>query len=175
MKNGLTLAACCLCLSCCTTTPMAPAMAAGPSATAVMRPASGSQAHGSVKLTQMGDRVKVEGEIAGLEPGRHGFHIHEKGDCSAPDAASAGAHFNPGGKKHGGTEGAERHGGDLGNLTANEYGKAQVSVTVDGISVGTGPNGVIGKGLVVHGDPDDMKTDPGGNSGDRIACGAIEA
>ena len=175
MENGLTLAACCLCLSSCTTTPMAPAMAAGPSATAVMRPASGSQAHGSVKLTQMGDRVKVEGEIAGLEPGRHGFHIHDKGDCSAPDAASAGAHFNPGGKKHGGTEGADRHGGDLGNLTANEYGKAEVSVMVDGISVGTGPNGVIGKGLIVHADPDDMKTDPAGNSGARIACGAIEA
>jgi len=175
MKNAITLAACCLCLSSCTTTPMAPAMAAGPSATAVMRPASGSQAHGSVTFTQMGDRVKVVGEIAGLNPGRHGFHIHDKGDCSAPDAASAGGHFNPGDKKHGGTEGAERHAGDLGNITANEYGKAEVSVVVGGISVGTGPNGVIGKGLIVHSDPDDMKTDPGGNSGDRIACGAIEA
>jgi Cu-Zn family superoxide dismutase len=175
MKNALTLAACCLCLSSCTTTPMAPAAPAGPSATAVMRPASGSQAHGSVRFTQMGDRVKVEGEIAGLSPGRHGFHVHEKGDCSAPDAASAGAHFNPGGKKHGGTEGTERHGGDLGNLVANEYGKAEVSVMVGGISVGTGANGVIGKGVVVHADPDDMKSDPAGNSGDRIACGAIEA
>ena len=175
MKNALTLVACALCLSSCTSTPMAPAAAAGPSATAVMRPASGSQAHGSVKFTQVGNRVKVEGEIAGLEPGRHGFHIHDKGDCSVPDAASAGPHFNPSGMKHGGTEGAARHGGDLGNITANEYGKAAVSVTVDGISVGTGANGVVGRGLVVHKDPDDLKTDPGGNSGDRIACGAIEA
>jgi Cu-Zn family superoxide dismutase len=152
---------------------MAPAD--GPSATAVVRPASGSQAHGSVKFTQVGNRVKVEGEIAGLNPGRHGFHLHEKGDCSAPDAASAGAHFNPAAKKHGGTEGAERHGGDLGNVTANEYGKAEVSVMVDGISVGTGPNGVVGKSVVVHADPDDLKTDPGGNSGDRIGCGVVEA
>ena len=175
MKNALTLAACALCLSACTTTPMAPAAADGPSANAVVRPASGSQAHGSVKFTQVGNRVRVEGEIAGLKPGRHGFHIHEKGDCSAPDAASAGPHFNPAAKKHGGTEGGDRHGGDLGNITANEYGKAQVSVMVDGISVGTGANGVVGKGVVVHADPDDLKTDPGGNSGDRIACGAIEA
>ena len=173
MKNGLTLAACALCLSSCTTTPMAPA--AGPSATAVMRPASGSQAHGSVKFTQVGNRVKVEGEIAGLSPGRHGFHLHEKGDCSAPDAATAGAHFNPGAKKHGGADGGERHGGDLGNVTANEYGKAEVSVMVDGISVGTGPNGVVGKSVIVHADPDDLKTDPGGNSGDRIGCGVVEA
>jgi Cu-Zn family superoxide dismutase len=173
MKNALTLAACTLCLSSCTTTPMAPA--AGPSATAVVRPASGSQAHGSVKFTQVGNRVKVEGEIAGLNPGRHGFHVHEKGDCSAPDAASTGAHFNPGGMKHGGTDGSVRHGGDLGNLTANEYGKATVSVMVEGISVGTGPNGVVGKAAVVHADPDDLKTDPGGNSGDRIGCGVIEA
>ena len=177
MKNALTLAACALCLSSCTTTPTAPAAAAaaGPSATAVVRPASGTQTHGSVKFTQVGNRVKVEGEIAGLSPGRHGIHLHEKGDCSAPDAASTGAHFNPGGKKHGGTDGAERHGGDLGNLTANEYGKAELSVMVDGISVGTGANGVVGKGLVVHADPDDLKTDPGGNSGDRIGCGVVEA
>lgn len=175
MKNALTLAVCALCLSSCTTTPTAPAAAAGPSANAVVRPASGSQVHGSVKFTQVGNRVKVEGEIAGLNPGRHGFHVHDKGDCSSPDAASAGAHFNPGGKKHGGADGAERHAGDLGNLTPNEYGKATISVTVDGISVGTGPNGVVGKSVIVHADPDDLKTDPGGNSGDRIGCGAIQA
>jgi Cu-Zn family superoxide dismutase len=173
MKNALTLAACALCLASCTTTPMAPA--AGPSATAIVRPASGAQAHGSVKFTQVGTRVRVEGEIAGLNPGRHGFHVHEKGDCTAPDAASAGAHFNPAGKKHGAADSGERHGGDLGNLTANEYGKATVSILVEGLSVGAGPNNVVGKGLIVHADPDDLKTDPGGNSGDRIGCGVIEA
>ena len=175
MKNALTLAACAVCLSSCSTTPMAPAAADGPSATAIVRPASSSQAHGSVKFTQVGTKVRVEGEIAGLNPGRHGFHVHEKGDCTAPDAASAGPHFNPGSMKHGAPDSGVRHGGDLGNLTANEYGKATVSVMVDGISVGTGPNGVVGKGVIVHADPDDLKTDPGGNSGDRIGCGVVEA
>ncbi|MET0918456.1 MAG: superoxide dismutase family protein, partial [Burkholderiales bacterium] len=112
MKNALKLAACALCLSSCAT-----AMAQdGPSATTVMRPASGSQAHGSVKFTQVGQRVRVDAEIAGLSPGAHGIHIHEKGDCTAPDAASAGEHFNPAAKKHGGPDSSERHGGDLGNL-----------------------------------------------------------
>src|SRR6266849_2950666 len=140
MKQALKLVACVLFLSSCAT--MAPD---GPSATAVVRPASGSQAHGTVKFTQVGTRVRVDAEIAALTPGLHGMHIHEKGDCSAPDAASAGSHFNPTAKKHGAPESMDRHAGDLGNLKANEYGKATVSKMVDGISVGTGADGVIGK------------------------------
>ena len=169
MKNAFKLAACSLFLASCATTPPD-----GPSATAVLRPASGSQAQGSVKFTQVGPRVRVDAEIAALAPGMHGIHIHEKGDCTAPDAASAGPHFNPAGKKHGPPDSSERHGGDLGNLRANEYGKATLSVIVEGISVGKGPDGVIGRGVIVHADPDDLKTDPAGNSGDRIGCGAIE-
>ena len=178
MKNGLTLAACCLCLSSCTTTPMAPAMAAGPSATAVMRPASGSQAHGSVKLTQMGDRVKVEGEIAGLEPGRHGFHIHDKGDCSAPDAASAGAHFNPGGKKHGVMVGDGPHAGDMPNLHIPADGSLVVEVLNAAVTLEKDkPNSLFkpeGTALVIHAGKDDYKTDPTGDAGGRIACGVVE-
>ena len=169
MKQTLKLAACALLMSSCATT--APD---GPSATAVMRPASGSQAHGTVKFTQVGTRVRVDAELAALTPGQHGFHLHEKGDCSAPDAASAGAHFNPAGKKHGAPDSKERHAGDLGNLSANEYGKATVTLMVDGISVGKGADGVIGLGVIVHADADDLKTDPTGNSGGRIACGVIE-
>lgn len=169
MKQALKLVICAIALSSCATT-MAPE---GPSATAVVRPASGSQAHGTVKFTQVGTRVRVDAEIAALTPGLHGFHIHEKGDCSAPDATSAGAHFNPATKKHGGPGAADRHAGDLGNLNANEFGKATLTVMVDGISVGK-ENSVIGRGIVVHADPDDLKTDPTGNSGGRIACGAIE-
>jgi Cu-Zn family superoxide dismutase len=169
MKNALKLAACALFLSSCAT--MAPD---GPSATAVLRPASGSQAHGTVKFTQVGSRVRVDAEIAGLAPGAHGFHLHEKGDCSAPDATSAGPHFNPAMKKHGAADSSERHGGDLGNLQANEYGKATLSIRVDGISVGKGADGVIGRGVVVHANPDDLKTDPTGNSGDRIGCGVVD-
>ena len=102
------------------------------------------------------------------------MHVHEKGDCSAPDAASAGAHFNPAGKKHGAPGSTERHAGDLGNITANEYGKATLSMMVDGISVGKGSDGVIGRGVIVHADADDLKTDPDGKSGGRIGCGVIE-
>jgi superoxide dismutase, Cu-Zn family len=170
MKQTLKLAACAIVLSACATS-MQPS---GPTATAVMRPASGSQAHGTVKFTQVGTRVRVEAELAALTPGQHGFHLHEKGDCSAPDAASAGAHFNPAGKKHGAPDSKERHAGDLGNLSANEYGKATLTLMVDGISIGKGTDGVIGRSVIVHADADDLKTDPTGNSGDRVACGVIE-
>ena len=170
MKQAFKLAACALFLSSCAT--MAPD---GPSATAVVRPASGSQAHGTVKFTQVGTRVRVDAEIAALTAGLHGFHIHEKGDCSAPDATSAGAHFDPAAKKHGAADSLERHAGDLGNLKANEYGKATLSMMVDGISVGKGTDGVIGRGVIVHADADDLKTDPTGNSGSRIGCGVIES
>ena len=139
-----------------------------------MRPASGSQAHGSVTFTQVGTRVRVDAEIAALSPGMHGIHIHEKGDCTAPDAASAGPHFNPAGKKHGAPESTERHGGDLGNLNANEYGKATLSIMVDGISVGKGADGVIGRGVIVHANAGRSQDRPGRHSGDRIGCGVIE-
>ena len=169
MKQAFKLAACALLLSSCATMP--PDV---PSATAVVRPASGSQAHGTVKFTQVGTRVRVDAEMAGLTPGVHGMHIHEKGDCTAPDAASAGGHFNPASKKHGAPGSTERHAGDLGNITANEYGKATVSLIVDGVSVGKGSDGVVGRGIIVHADADDLKTDPTGNSGGRVGCGVIE-
>ena len=169
MKQAFKLAACALLLSSCAT--MAPD---GPSATAVVRPASGSQAHGTIKFTQVGTRVRVDAEIAGLSAGLHGVHIHEKGDCTAPDAASAGAHFNPAAKKHGAPDSTERHAGDLGNLKADEYGKGTLSMMVNGISVGKGTDGVIGRGVIVHADADDLKTDPTGNSGGRIGCGVVE-
>ena len=169
MKNAFKLAAGALFLASCATMP-----SDGPSATAVMRPASGSQAHGSVKFTQVGTRVRVDAELAGLSPGLHGMHVHDKGDCSAPDATSTGPHFSIAGKQHGGPMSIERHAGDLGNVNANEYGKATLSIMVEGISVGQGPGDIVGRGVIVHANPDDLKTDPTGNSGDRISCGVIE-
>lgn len=169
MKKLLGVTSCALLLGACAAT----SEKEGPSATAVLRPASGSQVHGSIRFTQVGTRVRVAGEVAGMTPGPKGFHIHEKGDCSDPKALSAGGHFNPRGAKHG-APGAG-HAGDLGNIVVNEYGKAIVNVTVDGISVSKGTaNGIIGRGLVVHSGPDDLKTDPTGNSGGRDACGVIE-
>ena len=168
MQQAFKLASCTLLLCACAT--VAPD---GPSATAEIRPASGSQVHGSVKFTQVGKRVRVDAEIAALPPGPHGFHIHDKGDCSAPDAMSAGEHFNPAAKRHGAPGAPDRHAGDLGNLNANDYGKATLSLMLDDISVSKGTDGVTGRAVIVHAGADDLKTDPTGNSGGRVACGVI--
>jgi Cu-Zn family superoxide dismutase len=146
----------------------------GPAAVAVLKPTQGNTANGTATFTQEGDKVLVQADITGLAPGLHGFHIHEKGDCSAADASSAGGHFNPGGKPHGASSGTERHGGDLGNLIADYDGKATLKITVDGVSLAKdAPNSVVGRGLIVHADPDDYKTQPTGNSGKRVACAVI--
>ncbi|HME88504.1 MAG TPA: superoxide dismutase family protein [Chthoniobacterales bacterium] len=142
-------------------------------ATAQLEPKSGSQVTGTVTFTKVGDDVQVLADVQNLKPGRHGFHIHEKGDCSAPDAASAGAHFNPAQKHHGGPASLERHAGDLGNVEADASGKAHLDWK--GKLSLTGKDSIIGKSVVVHEKEDDLKTDPSGNSGARIACGAINA
>ena len=167
-KTFIVLAVCTALLPACATTGPE-----GPSAIATVRPASGSQVHGEIKFTQVGTRVRVTGEIGALAPGSHGFHIHEKGDCSAADAMSTGGHFNPQGRKHGAPGAAERHAGDLGNLNASEYGKATLSMMVDGISVSKGADGIIGRAVIVHANQDDLKTDPTGNAGGRVGCGEI--
>lgn len=132
----------------------------------------GSKVNGTLRFAQKGDKVNVAGEIFGLTPGQHGIHIHEVGDCSAADGASAKGHFNPANKAHGAHTG-ERHGGDLGNITADASGMANLNVDVDGISISTGPNGILTRSVIVHADPDDLKSQPAGNSGKRIACGII--
>ena len=142
-------------------------------ATAKLEPKSNSKVTGTVTFTKVGDQVEVAGDIENLSPGKHGFHLHEKGDCSAPDAASAGGHFNPTHQHHGGPDTAERHAGDLGNIEADSSGKAHVQWT--GKFSLSGADSIIGKSVVVHEKADDLKTDPAGNSGARIACGVIEA
>jgi Cu-Zn family superoxide dismutase len=119
--------------------------------------------------------LKVHAQITGLEPNsKHGFHIHEKADLSAPDLASAGGHFNPAMHKHGGPEGNERHGGDLGNLEADADGKANYEATIPGLTIDDAKTGVVGHSVIVHEKADDLKTDPSGNSGARIAGGVIK-
>jgi Cu-Zn family superoxide dismutase len=143
-------------------------------ATCKLESKSGSQVTGTVTFMKMGDQVHVEADITGLKPGKHGFHIHEKGDCSAPDAASAGAHFNPTQHKHGGpTMPPERHEGDLGNVETDASGKTHLS-WMGKLSL-SGADSIIGKSVVVHEKEDDLKTDPSGNSGARVACGVIVA
>ena len=142
-------------------------------AAAQLEPKSGSQVTGTVTFTKSGDEVQVVADIQNLKPGKHGFHIHEKGDCSAADAASAGGHFNPTQKHHGGPKTAEHHSGDLGNIEADASGKAHLDWK--GKLSLSGADSIIGKSVVVHEKDDDLKTDPAGNSGARIACGTINA
>jgi Cu-Zn family superoxide dismutase len=142
-------------------------------AMATLDPKSGSKVTGTITFTKSGDETRVVADIENLTPGKHGIHIHEKGDCSAADAASAGGHFNPAHQHHGGPTGTDRHAGDLGNLTADASGKAHLDWK--GKLSLSGDDSIIGKSVVVHEKEDDLKTDPAGNSGARIACGVIHA
>ncbi|MYN41555.1 superoxide dismutase family protein [Duganella sp. FT109W] len=154
------------------------AQAADSTADVVLKPTAGSAASGSVRFTQQGDQLRIDADLAGLAPGVHGFHLHEKGDCSAPDGTSAGGHFNPGNHQHGGPQTTAHHGGDFGNITADASGKASLhlSVPTSQISLDAGAaNSIIGRGLIVHADPDDFVTQPTGNSGKRLACGVVVA
>jgi Cu-Zn family superoxide dismutase len=130
---------------------------------------------GTVEFVAQEGGVLVTAHLEGLTPGDHGFHIHEKGDCSAPDGASAGGHFNPSSHKHGAPDAAEHHEGDLGNLTAGKDGKADKTMTLTDVTLGDGANSVVGKGFIVHDKKDDLTTQPTGNAGARVACGVITA
>jgi Cu-Zn family superoxide dismutase len=148
----------------------------GPSARTELKPTAGNSASGWVQFDAMGERVQVTAEVRGLKPNaEHGFHVHDKGDCSAPDAMSAGGHFNPGGKPHGHHGQAERHAGDMPSLKADATGVARLNWSSTLLGVGAGPANVIGRAVIVHRDPDDYVTQPTGNSGPRLACGVIAA
>jgi Cu-Zn family superoxide dismutase len=138
---------------------------------------SNQNVSGTVTFTSDKDGVKVVADLTGLSPGKHGIHIHEKTDMSAPDLSSLGGHWDPDAhKQHGGPMGEmdKRHAGDLGNLEADASGKAHYEVTISGISIG-GKNDIVGHSVVIHAKEDDLKTNPAGNAGGRIAGGAIEA
>lgn len=134
----------------------------------------GNRAEGVVRFTEVDGGVLLDAQVTGLTPGQHGFHVHEKGDCSAPDGTSAGGHFNPTGKPHGKPDGMARHLGDLPMLVAGADGSAKLKVVVEGLTLtGKGPGNVTGKAVVIHADADDYKSQPAGNSGARVACGVI--
>lgn len=156
----------------------APASGGGSTkAAATLAAKSGTNTAGRVTFDQQSGGVLVGVLVTGLAPGSvHGFHVHEKGDCSAPDGMSAGGHFNPGGKPHGQmTGGGDHHAGDMNNLTADASGNARVQFLMPAVTVAPGPNSVVGKAVIVHKDPDDYRTQPTGNAGGRIACGVIAA
>jgi superoxide dismutase, Cu-Zn family len=138
----------------------------------ILNPTQNNKVTGTVTFSKTETGVKVVADIKGLTPGSHGFHIHQFGDCSAPNADSAGGHFNPQGKKHGAPENLERHAGDLGNLMADSSGRAYLE-RIDAIISLSGPDSIIGRGIIVHEASDDLTTQPTGNAGGRIACGVI--
>lgn len=146
----------------------------GAAATAQLQPTTGNTTAGTVTFRQSGNKVLVSGEVRGLKPGaEHGFHVHEKGDCSSGDGMSAGGHFNPAAKSHGQHGQGEHHAGDLPSLKADASGVARFSFESTGMTVGQGTSDIVGRGLIVHRDPDDYRTQPTGNSGPRLACAVI--
>ncbi len=146
-------------------------------ATANLGGASGSLVSGKLTLVPIRDGVRVTGDIGGLAPGSsHGFHVHDKGDCSAADASSAGGHFNPTGSAHGKAGTHVHHAGDIDNIVADPSGVVHVDTHVAGVTLGgSAGNDIVGRAIVVHAAPDDYRTQPSGNSGARIACGVIVA
>ena len=141
-------------------------------AIAVLHPTSGNNVSGTVTFTASGNEVKVIADVTALTPGKHGFHVHEFGDCSSPDGNSAGAHFNPTHKQHGAPDAADRHAGDLGNIEADAAGKAHLECTDKTMKL-LGPDSIVGRAVIVHEKEDDLKTQPTGNAGGRVACGVI--
>lgn len=138
----------------------------------VLHPTEGNNVTGTVTFTKSGDAIRVQADLRGLTEGKHGFHIHEYGDCSAPDATSAGGHFNPEDKPHAGPMDKERHVGDLGNIVADAEGNGTLSLN-DTLIAFHGEHSIIGRAIVVHADEDDLTSQPTGNAGPRVACGVI--
>lgn len=144
-------------------------------AIAKLAPTAGSEVTGSFDFIQRGEVLVIQGEVSGLAPSSvHGFHVHEKGDCSSPDGMSAGAHFNPGGQAHGNPDAGPHHAGDLSNLASDGNGVAVVKSESRVLSI-DGSAAIVGRALIVHAGPDDYTTQPTGNSGARLACGVIAA
>ena len=141
-------------------------------AIAVLQPTQASKVQGTVYFTKEGDKLHLSVMVQGLTPGRHGFHIHEYGDCSSPDASSAGGHFNPTGQPHGAPTVEKHHAGDYGNIEADANGVAKFDWT-DTVNKLDGPDSILGRAVIVHAESDDMKTQPTGASGARVACGVI--
>lgn len=141
-------------------------------AVAVLHPTEGSNVSGTVTFEAVDEGVQVEGEFEGLSEGKHGFHIHQYGDCSAEDASSAGGHYNPDESQHGSPTAENRHMGDMGNLSASDDGTATIDYVDPEISL-DGADNVIGRAVIVHGGEDDLESQPSGAAGPRMACGVI--
>lgn len=147
--------------------------ASTPGAAATLAPTRGNSVQGTVRFASMADHLMVDVQVSGLKPNaEHGFHVHEKGDCSSGDGESAGGHFNPTAQPHG-PQAAAHHAGDIPNLKADAAGNAVAHFALTGVSLDASPTSVIGRSVIVHAGPDDYRSQPSGNSGPRLACGVI--
>ncbi len=144
-------------------------------ATADLEAKSGSKVSGAVIFSQTPQGIQIMASVKGAKPGKHGFHIHENGDCSALDASSAGAHYNPTSAKHAGIESAQRHVGDLGNITIKKNGTGVLKRTISKVEGFSNWQEITGKSVVMHANTDDLKSQPSGKAGPRVACGLILA
>ncbi len=153
----------------------APMASAGPSARATLESKSGSTVTGMATFAEVaGGGVRVHVHVENAPPGTHGLHLHEKGDCSDPEAKSAGGHFNPGTMPHAGPMVEKRHAGDLGNIEIGADGKGDLDIKSDLLTVTAGTYSVVGRSVVFHEKADDFMTQPTGNAGGRLACGVIQ-
>ncbi|MEN6440237.1 MAG: superoxide dismutase family protein [Syntrophobacter sp.] len=141
-------------------------------AIAIMNPTEGSKVKGIISFEKTAKGVHLVANIEGLSPGLHGFHVHEFGDCSSPDANSAGGHYNPVDMPHAAPTVEKRHAGDLGNIEADKSGRARLEIT-DKVLALEGPHSIVGRSVIVHAQADDFKTQPTGSAGARVACGVI--
>jgi Cu-Zn family superoxide dismutase len=162
------------CASSKTSSPAAAPKPAGPRATATIEGRSSSTLTGTAVFTQNGDTVHVVVDVANAPEGVHAVHLHEKGDCSAPDAMSAGGHFNPMKMEHGSPDAPAHHAGDFGNMTVGGDGHGHLELDSTMLTVTAGDHSVVGHAIVVHAKEDDMHTQPTGNAGALFGCGVFE-
>lgn len=140
-------------------------------------PLGENKVSGTLVITELPDGagVRIEGALAGLTPGEHGMHVHEKGDCSAADGMSAGGHFNPTAAPHGAVSDAKSHVGDFGNIVADKEGRAAISIIKPAATLKDGPSSLVGHSIIVHAKADDLHSQPAGDAGGRIACGIVQS
>jgi len=141
-------------------------------AVAELHPTAGNEASGTVRFVQTAAGVRIASDVGGLPPGGHGYHVHVYGDCTAPDASSAGTHFNFAGPSDPPPDGVQRITGNLGDLEADSDGRARAEREVD-LATLHGPRSIVGRSVVVHARPNDPASPPIGAAGPRIACGVI--
>lgn len=142
-----------------------------PMASAMLTPISGSTATGTVHFQELSDgSVDVTADLTRVPAGVHGFHVHDKGDCS-DNGNAAGGHFNPMNMPHAAPDAQSHHAGDFGNVTADANGEIHTKFNTRSITVHSGMTSVVGHAVILHANPDDLTTQPSGNAGPRIACG----